>query len=558
MPKADFSIPRALAITLIAVVPALIALTVMQWSGPFSWDDGTITLAFGKTLFETGRFALTPVSPVVEGSSSLLYAVLTGLAQAVGGLGFEAAITASRLISALFASASALLLLYAIAPTLGRGPALIVAVVYAFLPLNYAEIYNGMEMLAFGFLLLAWCVFLRDGRDRAALVMLPLLLLCRFEASFYIGFALTAAWVFCGDSALRRRLLLQFVVLCAAFLVITAGRYAVFGVFLPNTILAKMHEPYTHSGLKELERKLAGLWEFVSFYGLPLLCALYAIWRQPGLRGRVEPWMLLGIGVFAGLSGENWGYAGRMTLGALPFAVMFLTDAYGRRSDAQSKQAVGVVLLMTLATHGIAGLPAVQSLRRDIANGLAYEQFRLRDQAYTDPTLPFTYGQYGVTPENYRITGEAVTRLADRLDLPVIRFAVPDVGGLGLCCARIEVMDTALLTNPELARKGWGFFGEQLARLRPDVVQAHEVWAIVSGIYELPEFSRDYVPILFENTLFYLRSDHLERLRDLGGVTETSPAALDFDKVRYADFSLDQVWLNSQPVIYRIDPAPAQ
>ncbi|MEO0993431.1 MAG: hypothetical protein AAFX62_06445, partial [Pseudomonadota bacterium] len=52
----------------------LVHLPVVALVGDQAWDDGAITLAFSRTLAEVGLFALTPVSPVVEGSSSLLFA----------------------------------------------------------------------------------------------------------------------------------------------------------------------------------------------------------------------------------------------------------------------------------------------------------------------------------------------------------------------------------------------------------------------------------------------------------------------------------------------------
>lgn len=553
-----FSAPRALVIAIILLVPALMALVVMHAAGPFSWDDGAITLAFGKTLFQHGRFALNAASPVVEGTSSLLYTVLTGFMQWLGNLGFEATITAARTLSALFASASAVLLAYAMAPSLGRDRALVFALLFALLPLNYVEIFNGMEMLALGFLFLTWCVLLRAGRYGAALTLLPLLLLCRFETSFFIGFALCAAWVFCGNSLLRRHFLIQFLVLCGAFLVISAWRYTTFGEFFPNTILAKMHTPYSFTGLREVQRKLAGLEEFLLFYGLPLFFALLAVWRSPALRGRIEPWLLLAFGVFAGLSGKNWGYDGRMALGALPFTMMFLADAYGQNSvlyrPARAALLVGATLIMQL----VAGYTSVNHAIQWHKVGFKFEGFRRENRGYSLQSEPFNHDWYSVTPENYRITGNAVTRLADALDLPIIRFAVPDVGGLGLCCDRVEVIDTALLANPELARKGYDYFETQLAELRPDVIETHNIWSGTSKIYELAVFKENYAPIFFEYNLFHLRRDHLARFQSEGFVREIDPATLNFDQIRYANAEIEKEYLNAQPVIYGITLPAAQ
>jgi hypothetical protein len=61
------------------VMTALYLVGALLWlhSG---WDDGAITLAYARTYFHTGSFSLTPVSTAVEGTSSLLWTVMMGLA----------------------------------------------------------------------------------------------------------------------------------------------------------------------------------------------------------------------------------------------------------------------------------------------------------------------------------------------------------------------------------------------------------------------------------------------------------------------------------------------
>ena len=45
------------------------------------------------------------------------------------------------------------------------------------------------------------------------------------------------------------------------------------------------------------------------------------------------------------------------------------------------------------------------------------------------------------------------------------------------------ILDIALLTNPELSQHGYADFYSYFLRSNPDLVEAHEVWAIASNIY---------------------------------------------------------------------------
>ncbi|MES2221308.1 MAG: hypothetical protein V4587_10120, partial [Acidobacteriota bacterium] len=44
-----------------------------------SWDDGAITAAYARTFADSGRIALTPSSPQVEGMSSLTWLLLLSI-----------------------------------------------------------------------------------------------------------------------------------------------------------------------------------------------------------------------------------------------------------------------------------------------------------------------------------------------------------------------------------------------------------------------------------------------------------------------------------------------
>jgi hypothetical protein len=113
-----------------------------------------------------------------------------------------------------------------------------------------------------------------------------------------------------------------------------------------------------------------------------------------------------------------------------------------------------------------------------------------------------------VTPQAYRRTGLSMDHLRERLGLSRIVFLTPDVGGLGLCCDHIRVIDLGLLTSGPLARGGYGALPALLAAERPDVIEAHRGWAQASDIYDLAAFKADYRPAMVDGLRVYLRSDH--------------------------------------------------
>ena len=65
--------------------------------------------------------------------------------------------------------------------------------------------------------------------------------------------------------------------------------------------------------------------------------------------------------------------------------------------------------------------------------------------------------------------------------------------------SQIKVIDTALLTNRELAKSGYSFFDEYLSKTLPDVIETHGIWSKVSKIYKSQAFLSRYTPVVFEN-----------------------------------------------------------
>ena len=123
---------------------------------------------------------------------------------------------------------------------------------------------------------------------------------------------------------------------------------------------------------------------------------------------------------------------------------------------------------------------------------------------------------------------------------------VPDVGGLGLACPEINVLDSALLTNKFLAKNGYSKFSVYFKKHQPDIIETHGGWSKVSGIYEMNEFSDNYLPVVVNNNWLYLRRDHFNRLYMSGIRTfqEQKPVIIS-SKIRYRGHSIDEEYIRS-------------
>jgi hypothetical protein len=114
----------------------------------------------------------------------------------------------------------------------------------------------------------------------------------------------------------------------------------------------------------------------------------------------------------------------------------------------------------------------------------------------------------------------------------------PDVGGTALCCERLDILDSGLLTNPSLARRGYAGLAEYLNKERPEVIETHGLWSRDSGIYSVAEFEANYLPAIYDGTLFWLRHDVLQRLVARGLAAD--PVRLDrLPDIRYLRDSRD-------------------
>ncbi|MGF6374941.1 hypothetical protein OKW40_007757 [Paraburkholderia sp. RAU6.4a] len=534
---------------LFVVAYAALSLTAIALVGPYGWDDGAITMAYAHTLGRHGVFALTSASAPAEGTSTLLMTAMLAIGQWMMHPGFLDAIMTAQLLSFIALSATLVLVWRALEPCLPSPThRLIVVCLLGLLPACQAEIINGMEMPVFALLLFAFVLSWR-ARSTLAYALLPLLMLTRFEAVFYLGFALGWMVVFCPQDRPHAIRMCVWLMLC--FLLMTIWRYRVFGTLLPNTILAKLQMPYSKKGWDGVLVKLRGLKDFL-FVNAAFLAGMY-LSRKGEKKRRLDPMPVLLIcsfAVFALVSGKNWGYTGRMFMAVVPLFVLSLAERFANMRQpyvfrglllclsgtflfniALLRDNVDTVILGA-AMRGV--LPAALNAAGDAARKRAWHDFP---------------GDWrGITPANYAMTGASVDHLREYLGQPTLKFMTPDVGGAALCCEHLDILDSALLTNPSLARRGYAGFADYLSKERPEVIETHGLWSSNSGIYSVAEFQTDYLPAIYNGTLFWLRHDVLERLVARGVAADPLRPGRLLD-IRYVGDSRDAWYLMRFPAV---------
>ncbi|MGD0960563.1 MAG: hypothetical protein ABSB19_12225 [Methylomonas sp.] len=542
--------------------------------GAYAWDDGAITLAYAQSLAESGRFALTGVSEVVEGTSTILLVLILAAADKIFHFNFYQFIFFSQLLALFFALLVLILVYRALRDKIqDRAQCLLISVLMSFLPMVMTEIQNGMEMTLFAALLMFF-VMAYERRSHWIYVAITLLLLVRFESIFYLPASLGALYFVTRESKLLKYV--GFTVFM--FLVFSAVRYVYFDELLPNTIIAKMQEPYTPKGLYDkLIFKWKGLLEFAAVYSgfllaLGFLLAVNKSSYRALLLPNIKFWLFASFLIFAVISGKNWGYDGRMVLGCLPVLILLLADLTPAQDiitvrkwdgavlfSAQKNQLAFFLPLAAIALCFLSNAPLLASdIKKIIKGGFYHGYLPEIGNAMAANYLEKNnlINNYGISPENYRITGLTADELRKLLGLPQIRLMTPDVGGVGLCCAKIDVIDIALLTNRFLAKNGYAAFDTLLESQPPDIIEMHKPWPTITNIYASAFFNRNYMPVVFNNNLLWLRKTHFTSLRGAPNlsITELHEAG-ELRNVRSAQYSSDTDFIfNGYPgKLYRID-----
>lgn len=474
----------------------LIGLAAIYWTGPYVWDDGAITLAYARTLAEKGVFSLTGASEIVEGTSSLLFTFIAAAAHKIMHFNFVQFIFFAQFAAFIFLCAT-VFITHQLLSKIIRTPdySLIIALLMGCMPMFTAEIMNGMEMTLFSALMLL-LISCYEQPSKNYMWVIPLLLLARFEAIYYLLF--TGVFLAIFDKKNRPHLYHYLVYTIFVFAVISALRYAYFGDLLPNTIYAKMHSPYSSDAkdvYAQMRDKTDGLLQFGRVY-LAFIIALLAVIvlhkDRYSLLSNIKFWMVLAFASFAFIAACNWGYRGRIPLACLPVFTLLLAEMI-RKDNIRMICVVGCLGATFYCNSNL-----ITENNHTMMFGNANQMQFLADN------VGDIHRDYGITPANYRITGLAVDELRKLLDLQTIRFMGPDVGGLGLCCDNIKVIDSALLTNRFIAKNGYAKFEQLIATTKPDVIETHGIWSYLTHIYDSPFFQANYLPIVFKQNLFWI------------------------------------------------------
>ncbi|MCW2245611.1 hypothetical protein M2352_001202 [Azospirillum fermentarium] len=480
----------------IAMFAAVIVLVGIQ-----GWDDGAITLAYSKTFATTGQIAITPHSEQAEGFSSVSWFLLNA-GIALFQPSFERAILASQVLAAGFFCLSTLML-WALGQALkiDRVTVLLMAAVYATIGPSVQEAANGMEMslLTFTGLVIIYFLYFRLN-IAVVLISAAVFLLTRFEAMVYYEFI-----VFPLIFDRRRKLFLSLALYGVAVVGVQEWvRLAVFADLFPNTIYAKLHPPYLKSGLYALASRVMAGTEMLRILPLVFLATLFLIvYRLDDLRtnrhgGRPVARAIVvlfspiaGVLLFNTMIGMSWGYSGRMQTLALPLIILVCGLLFDAACGALARKYM-------FATVVLSGLTVLGSWYVS-ANSVLLQGFSaLAARTSADAEL------FGVTPASYRLTGLAVDRIRQLTGKAVITFLTPDVGGLGLCCSNIRIIDLGLLTSRTLAKHGYAALHDVMLAEQPDVIEVHQTWALNSNIYNLPIFRENYQSLIVDGTRLYV------------------------------------------------------
>ena len=482
------------------VTAPLVAITAALMYIRLGWDDGAITAAFSRTFHETGRFALTPYSETVEGFSSMLWTLVLSALDNFGHtidamLGWTKIAAFVAFVLSLFAFAR-------LSKRFLTGELRYLAIaLLALLITPYREVINGMEMNFYMLLILLLTDVLMNDTMQPALkwssaALLSIgVLLTRFETPFLFFF------LYAGIFLATRHKLGVTLLACfdAAFFGLSElWRHRVFGIWMPNTIVAKQWPPYSPHGLKEiLIGRVSALSELVIVLAIPLL-VLAGLWvatkiaakdeTSVGESASISPVLIsmtLGTLLLGIAMGKNWGHPGRMYLGFLPFVILALVTASGKLLG-RTKLSLQPIVLAVIVLQGFAWIAEVK-----------------------------VTGFLTVSYASIEKTGLAADEVRKILHKDTLSAFIPDVGGSSLCCEKLNIMDSALLANPTLAREGYKGTAAFLAANRPDVIEIHSPWGELDGLYA-PHGLDGYGEVMVQSKPLFVRDDLYAQLKRSG------------------------------------------
>lgn len=500
-------------------------LVILLAVGLESWDDGYITLALARTFAETGHIGLTPVSEHVEGATSPLWFLLMAGIYKIGITSFAGFHIASQVVAALCSAAAAVLfyrLIQLAAPTAAWW---ITVLVFLLGPIR-AETGNGMEMSLLCLVVLGILLLLRDDGSRwpGVAALAALVPWIRLEATGYVIAGALAVWLF---SSPRNRRSLVAIVLASfgSVAVLVLVRYLVFGtVLFTNTMIAKQMPPYSppYPSAAWWGQQVDGLIFEPVVTALPAVVVFMILLRMSGQR-LGEKFAALKSRAMARTVPLPVSFGLAYAVGFFGFTAVFGANVF----TLPGRMGMSATLLLVVAAMSSVSLPESAG-RREVPRGaklavvglflvpcaglIAYDTIGMTmrvAQLVTDDERAKVYSFSA-----FRANGEAMERVRRLLDQPQISVLLTDVGQPGLCCKNVEILDFGLLANSELTRTGWAGFPEYLREQSPDLIQLHSSFTQESGITRDEYFTKSYVPVFVDLSLFYMRKDHYAQLEN--------------------------------------------
>jgi hypothetical protein len=471
------------------------------WSG--TWDDGAITMAFARTFAHTGIIEATPGSGILEGYSTTLWMlVLSALAKAASSS--AALMTAAKILSCLLNMLN-IVLVRSVVRSWGK-PVLadLTAGVFGLLELTIYESVNAMEGPLMLTLMLLMVLFLPRARNRHSgifLISSCLFILARFEA-----FLLLIPLLLLVQSWKRR------ITAAAAWLATLVAseivRHRYFGEWLPNTIIAKRHFPYSmQTRGQEIIRHLLPAVTLSRAFVMLFIVLLFACilrWRvifhrlahEPALWLRLRQSFLgspdLTIAAVIAASGllldfavgQNWGPPDRELYTTTPFLVYILLRITFRVANTwQTRRAVCALLLVLVAYRAVKTAQRLHS-------------------PFAPLYMPL------ITEKTIASLVPPVERIRHAAGLQDLTFAAPDVGGVMLEGDHLRVMDLGLLCDHTMAHDGYAHAPHYIFDTRqPEVIELHSFWTSLNDVGDAPQLYSQYVVMLIDRKRYFVHRD---------------------------------------------------